>query len=261
MSRVASKKSTDGIIVPPENLITSIEQLDALVSEPETPARRTRKPPGSITVTPPKIHELHVTLEGDAPLVIQRFSEKQRQVVQEGQMAGSTKRGKKVREPKDFEALYEAAKYISLPDANGVSFLGMAAAAFRSSMISACRTVDFPMVRAKLALFIKPDGFDKFDRTPLVRIYGEPHMWVGPVRNASGVIDLRSRPMWDPPWFIKLVVLYDSEMFTNTDVANLLARAGVQVGVGEGRHDSKQSNGMGFGLWHLQPEIGEVQGA
>lgn len=223
----------------------STEPLDEQQAEAEAAAKRGKG--RLVAIEAPRIEALPLLIEGTAPLVIHRFSEKQKAIVAEGQKAGSTKRGKKVREPKDFEALYEAAKYRS-PE----GWLGMAAASFRSAMISACRTVDFPMVRAKLALFIRPDGFDEIDRIPLVRIYGDVHMWgPAPVRNASGVIDLRARPMWDPPWWVKLVVDYDSQMFTEKDVANLVARAGLQVGVGEGRPDSKQSNGMGFGLFRL----------
>jgi len=198
-----------------------------------------------IAIDPPRIEDLVFHLVGTEPLVLQRFSQKQLDIVAEGQKAGSTKRGKKVREPKDFDALYEAAKYISEE-----GWLGMSASAFRSAMISACRTVDFPMVRAKLAIFIKADGYDKFDHTPLVRIHGEPRKWLSQARNATGVIDVRSRPMFRD-WRVNLHVQYDSQMFTASDIANLCARAGRQVGIGEGRPDSRQSNGMGFGLYRL----------
>jgi hypothetical protein len=40
-------------------------------------------------------------------------------------------------------------------------------------------------------------------------------------------------------------------MLTEADIANLIARVGLQVGIGEGRPDSKQSAGLGFGLFEI----------
>ena len=39
---------------------------------------------------------------------------------------------------------------------------------------------------------------------------------------------------------------------------NLMARAGAQVGVGEGRPDSKTSAGLGFGTWEIVTGEGAV---
>ena len=47
-------------------------------------------------------------------------------------------------------------------------------------------------------------------------------------------------------------VRFDADQFTLTDVANLLMRVGMQVGIGEGRPFSKNSNGMGWGLFDLK---------
>lgn len=76
-------------------------------------------------------------------------------------------------------------------------------------------------------------------------------MSVLPARNATGVVDLRSRPMWRE-WSARVVVRFDTDQFTPADVANLLVRAGAQVGIGEGRPDSRQSAGLGFGLFTLE---------
>ena len=40
-------------------------------------------------------------------------------------------------------------------------------------------------------------------------------------------------------------------MLTHADVVNLIARVGIQVGIGEGRPDSKMSAGLGYGLFEL----------
>jgi hypothetical protein len=40
-------------------------------------------------------------------------------------------------------------------------------------------------------------------------------------------------------------------MLSDTDVVNLISRVGLQVGIGEGRPDSKQSAGLGYGLFEI----------
>ena len=74
------------------------------------------------------------------------------------------------------------------------------------------------------------------------------------VRNESGVCDLRPRPMWRKGWEAVVRVRFDGDQFTLIDVANLLLRAGMQVGIGEGRPDSRNSCGMGWGLFRLAEE-------
>jgi hypothetical protein len=50
-------------------------------------------------------------------------------------------------------------------------------------------------------------------------------------------------------WKARVRVRWDQDQFTLEDVANLLTRVGMQVGIGEGRPDSKNSAGMGWGLF------------
>jgi len=57
--------------------------------------------------------------------------------------------------------------------------------------------------------------------------------------------------MWDEGWEAQVRVRYDADQFTLEDLANLLARVGVQVGLGEGRPDSKSSAGMGWGTFMI----------
>ena len=50
---------------------------------------------------------------------------------------------------------------------------------------------------------------------------------------------------------VKLRLKWDGDQFTPTDVVNLLSRAGQQVGIQEGRPDSKNSAGMGWGTFEV----------
>lgn len=201
-----------------------------------------------VAITPPNMQRILVPIVGEAPLVIHRFSLKSRLKIQATQEAGSTSRKGAKREARDFDADFEGAKY-NLPDGT----LGVSASCFRNAMISACRVAGFQMTKAKLAVFIEPDGFDKDDGTPLVRVLGNPEKYMSYVRNETGVVDLRCRPMWRE-WRMDLRVAYDGDLFTATDVVNLIARAGAQVGIGEGRPDSKKSAGLGFGLFRVDAE-------
>ena len=194
-------------------------------------------------ISPPKFATTDFYVEGIAPLVIERFSKKAELMAKmaEGKSAGN----RKVRDARDYEKEAEAARYRS-----GDGWEGMNAAAFRCAMISACRLVGFKMTLAKLSTFIEADGYDEQDGIPLVRVYGESKTYTAHTRNATGVIDIRSRPMYRE-WACKLRIRYDMDQFKTVDVLNLVSRCGLQVGIGAGRPDSKSSAGCGFGLFQV----------
>lgn len=210
-------------------------------------------PQQTLTIAPPNIQELHITIIGTAPLMICRFSQKAMQEMMEKQAKGSTAKKGGARKARDFDADFEGARHISTDGWDGIH-----AAAFRNGMISACRLVGFKMTIAKMSVFIEPDGFDKVDSVPLVRIVSDtpPVKRTMHTRNATGVIDLRCRPAWDS-WRCNLRIKYDADQFTATDVVNLLSRVGAQVGVGEGRPDSRSSAGMGLGMFRLATAVDE----
>jgi hypothetical protein len=187
------------------------------------------------------------TIRGTVPLVLNKFSEKAKQAIRDTQEAGSTARSKKKRDAKDFAAAFQGARHLAVEGWDGIP-----ASAFRCAAISACKLVGFAMTRAKLSIFVEADGYEAADGSPLVKILkGKPRQVVHAVRNSSGVVDLRARPMWDPGWELKLRIRFDSDQFTMSDVANLIHRIGAQVGIGEGRPDSRDGAGMGWGLFEL----------
>lgn len=200
-----------------------------------------------VVISPPKFEMARVKLTGTAPYVQHKFSAKARNMIIATQEAGSQARKGKQRDAKDFTAVYRGAMYLSREGWHGIP-----AAAFRNAMISACRTVGFKMTLAKLSLFTEADGFDAEDGTPLVRITkGEPSPHYAPARNANGSVDIRCRPMWVEGWEATLRVRWDSMQFSASDVINLLARVGQQIGIGEGRPDSRMSAGLGWGLFDV----------
>lgn len=206
----------------------------------------------SISIAAPNLQTIEFKLVGTAPLVTNRFAAKGALI--EAQQGGSTSKKGKKKEAKDFEKTYENAKHKSTD-----GWCGIHAGSFRAAMISACRLVGFKMTLAKLSCFILADGFSP-DGEPLVRIYGTPEQVTHHVRNQTGVVDVRARPMWKQ-WSVRLRVRYDADQFTTKDIANLLMRVGEQVGVGEGRPDSKQSAGMGWGTFALDDSADQAEAA
>lgn len=204
-----------------------------------------------IVVKGPKLESARFRIIGTSPYVQHKFSQKAREQMRKTQEGGQSSRSKRGgREPKDFQQSYEQAMHVA-----SEGWAGIPAPAFRNAMISACRLVGFKMTVAKLSVFVEPDGFDVDDGTPLVRISkGEPHAAEHMVRLATGVADVRWRPMWQPGWEAIVTVWYDTDQFTQADVANLMLRVGMQVGIGEGRPDSKNSAGMGWGTFRLATE-------
>jgi hypothetical protein len=191
----------------------------------------------------PDIRVATFVILGTAPYVQNRFANKAE--IMAKQSAGSTANKGAKKDAKDFDDCYLRAQHKSVD-----GWRGIPAGSFRAGMISACRLVGFKMTLAKLSVFIEADGYD-VDGTPLVRLGGEPEMHTAYVRNDTGVIDIRARPMWKE-WACTLRVRYDAHQFTAQDVANLLARVGAQVGIGEGRPDSKDSAGMGWGTFTVE---------
>lgn len=200
-----------------------------------------------MTITYPNFKDIEVRIRGTAPFVQLRFSTKSMEIMMINQEAGSTSRKGKKREPKDFDQLYLDAMYESVD-----GHRGFPAPSIRNASITACKIVGFKMTLAKLGLFTVADGYDSRDGTPLVYFTkGEPRRHVGPVRLPTGVADIRCRAMWDAGWESMLRIRFDADMFTSLDVSNLLTRVGQQVGIGEGRPASRNSAGMGWGLFEL----------
>jgi hypothetical protein len=205
----------------------------------------TKQTTSVVSISAPRIETASFRLIGTSPLVQARFSAKAKQAMMDKMAAGSTSKGKKIRDARNFDQDCRDAMHVGVDGRAGVP-----AGAFRNAMISACRLVGFKMTLAKLSVFVEADTFDAVDGVPLVHLNGNWERLDMHTRNATGVVDIRVRPMWRE-WWIDLRVQFDAEQFTLTDVSNLLMRAGVQVGIGEGRHDSKSSTGLGFGCFRI----------
>lgn len=221
-----------------------------------------------VFIEPINTVELRLKIAGTAPLVMNAFPEKARQqLMATMSTAQVNKKTKKQREPRDYEAEFKAAHHYLMEDgAVGIPVNGL-----RACAIGGCRMVPGVMMsRAKLALSLRPDGWDKIDGQGLCRIVSPepPEMTVMHVRNKGAmgrsVVDLRVRPMWRV-WSAIITIRFDADWITAEHVINLFNRGGEQVGICEGRPDSPNSNGMGWGTFEivgaLNPEKREAPDA
>ncbi len=197
-----------------------------------------------ITIPKPDFRVVEATIVGTAPYVQNRFGEKARQQIRDKQAEGQTANSRKKREAKDFQAAFKSAHHTTKEGWHGIP-----ANALRSAMIDACRLTGVAMTISKQAVFVLADGIGT-DNTPLVRIEGEPEYFEAPVPVGTGM-DIRARPLW-AEWSAKVRIRYDAGLLRDEDVLNLLMRAGIQVGVGEGRPFSKKSNGQGWGTFEVE---------
>lgn len=199
----------------------------------------------NVVIAKPNFQRAKVRIVGTAPYVMNKMSSDNRRKMMAKQEEGSRAAKGKKREPKNFDAIYKGAMHLSKD-----GWYGIPASAIRTAMVDACRTVGFQMTKAKLCLFVVADGIDADDGQPLVKIVGKPLRRDMAVKLADGSTDIIPRPFFDE-WHADVTLEWDGDMFSATDVVNLLARVGRQVGIGAGRPNSKSSCGMGWGTFNV----------
>lgn len=179
-----------------------------------------------------------VTITGETPLIVHRFSEKAKRIMLEA-MQGR----KNPKEPKDPVAEFEAAAYRFEDGGYGFPAIGVKAA-----MVSAGRFYKgVTMVALRQAIFVK--GVIGVDGQQLIRIIGgtpemgeEPEMREDVVRVGMSGTDLRYRPTWKE-WSAEVEISYFTGMLDRTAILALLDAAGTGVGIGEWRPERNGDNG------------------
>ena len=201
----------------------------------------------TVSIKAPNFGFAEFMIKGTEVLVQHRFSAKTKAEMKQKMEIGKAAAGKKNREAKDTDQTFNEARYISREGWDGFN-----AAALRSAMISACRLVNFKMTLAKMSIFVEADGYDKLEpQIPLIRIHGKPVKQEDMARVQTGQPYVTVRAAYHD-WKAKIRIRWDADQFTLEDVTNLLSRVGMQVGLGEGRPDSKNSAGMGWGLFEVE---------
>jgi len=133
---------------------------------------------------------------------------------------------------------------------------GIPTTMFRHALIAyAAPSAGFVVQLAKMSVHVVADG-ENADGAPLVRIIeGEPSMDVSRVVLNMDRDDpyLRPRVLFRS-WSARLQLRFDAKVLTFADVANLLIRAGVLGGIGEGRVGAAAAN-TGYGAFDVQPQL------
>lgn len=190
-----------------------------------------------------KIGLMEVTIVGDTPLIVHAWSAKSKREMLDKQM----KKAKAARQAKDPRADFEESLY-RLPGGG----YGFPSVAFKCAGVTAGTSVSgITKVAARQAFHILGDNFDvdgafegSKSRQNLVRIEGcEPNMREDMVRVGMGTADLRYRGEF-PDWHAKILVRYNANVLSESQILNLINTAGFAVGVGEWRPEKDGMNGM-----------------
>jgi hypothetical protein len=206
--------------------------------------------PRAITIPPPRFEEAIFEIVGSKILVIHRMSEKLKKQFEKKQELGRAGNNRKDRAPKSSQQSFNESRYRSV-----AGWDGFQASAIRNALISACRLCGYKMTLAKMSIFAIADGQDRDEpQIDLIRIFGTPKIQKDMARVATGEPYVTVRASYSN-WRAKVRLRWDAEQFTAEDISNLLMRVGQQVGIGEGRPDSKNSAGMGWGLFNVGKHI------
>ena len=176
--------------------------------------------PESVTIPAIDIRNITLTLIGDAPLIVHKWSEKAKRQMLEKQ----TKAARTAKEAKNPEQDYMDSLYVMEDGRYGFPAIGIKAAA-----VSACRFVEgMRMTEARGAFHINAE---------LLPVNGTPTMREDMVRVGMGVADLRYRGEFKLPWSIEVPIAYNAKFITVAQIVNLFNNAGFGVGIGEWRPD------------------------
>lgn len=200
------------------------------------------------------IRLMEVAVVGDSPLIVHAWSEKAKKEMLDKQM----KKAKPAKEAKDPKADFEASMY-RLADGG----YGFPSVAFKNAAVTAGTSVaGLTKIQARQAFHILGEDADiqgafegSKSRVNLVRIEGgKPSMREDMVRVGMGTADLRYRPEFSE-WHAKLLVRYNANVLSESQILNLLNVAGFAVGVGEWR---PEKNGQ-YGCFHVATEADMVK--
>lgn len=197
----------------------------------------------SIELPALNIQMMEVVIVGDSPLIVHAWSAKAKREMLDKQM----KRAKGAKEAKDPVADYEASLYRM-----GDGGYGFPSVAFKNAAVTAGTSVaGITKVAARQAFHILGEDADiagAFDgaksRVNLVRIEGgDPEMREDMVRVGMGTADLRYRGEFTG-WHAKVLVRYNANVLSESQILNLINTAGFAVGVGEWRPEKDGQSGM-----------------
>jgi hypothetical protein len=202
----------------------------------------TKKEEVGIELPPLDLRLMEVTVIGDSPLIVHAWSAKAKREMLDKQM----KKPKGAKEAKDPKADFEASLYKLADGGYGFPSVG-----FKSAAVTAGTSVaGLTKIAARQAFHILGEDVDVpgvFEGTSarinLARVEGRLSMREDMVRVGMGTADLRYRGEFSD-WHARLLVRYNGNVLSESQILNLINVAGFAVGVGEWRPEKDGMNGM-----------------
>lgn len=226
-------------------------KLDLSVLDAKLPTKQAAL---SIEIPELNIGMMSLTLVGDSPLLMNKFSEKSKEQM-EGAQTGKAVLGKKGRAPKDpIDCFLRACHTVGGP-ATLVKKGGQVYAkgnfifpggGFKKSAVRAAQDVGLKMTDMRRVFHVMQDDVPIISKSL-------PKMVRHTVRIGQGKTDLRYRPQFDS-WSVKLNITYNASVITPAQIANLFNGAGFGVGIGEWRPERSGS----FGMFHVASKAGLI---
>jgi hypothetical protein len=187
-----------------------------------------------------------ITIEGTAPMIVNRWSEKAKRMMLDKQQG--KKNPREHRDPKqDFlNSMYRFAgadRDVTSPlDSHGAPVMAFKSATVKGGARAFGKSVKMTELRQSLVFL--PDGIDTPDGLQLTRLVidSEPRMREDMVRVGMGTADIRFRPEF-ARWGIKVQLQFNRRAVSQEQVVNLLNLGGFSVGVCEWRPEKDGDKG------------------
>lgn len=176
--------------------------------------------------------EMTFNILGDTPLILRRMSMKgglQELLLPKGKKTTAEKASSLKHDP---IAEYKDAPYVI---ETGDAMLGLMTTGFKNAMRTAA--LDMPGTKkSQIGRLVYVDG-------SLTPIYGVPKVFMSVVRSAdiNRTPDVRTR-MILPEWACRITIRFTKPVLREQSIANLLAAAGFQSGVGDWRQEKGSGN-------------------
>lgn len=177
-------------------------------------------------------HILKLKIVGEAPLILNKWSEKNIKAIEEKQGRTAKSMVKSIRVPE--EEVREATHFIQSGPHKGKP--GIPALAFKNSAVAACTSLgrDFPKTKARQAFHVIGD---------ILPIEGEMVPRKDTIKYPNGSGGLAYRPSWNQ-WSVNLDIRYNSNVISPEQIASLFSLAGFAVGVGCWRPEKNGDKGL-----------------
>ncbi len=193
---------------------------------------------------------------GDSPIILNRMAEKAKHELLLGGGGRKTMAGRAVDLKHNPPEEYRAAPY-RLRDNDAETLLAFPAGGIKKALCNAALCI--PGARkAEIGRLTNVHGDPA--RRDLLPVYGIPQLFMRVVRNSdiNRTPDIRTRVIIEK-WAIPIEVRYVKSLITPTAVANLLAAAGLTIGIGDWRQEKGAGSYGQFSVRNANdPELQEI---